>query len=313
MDIDIVIPYVDGSDLQWREGFEKILQLEQEKTKQDPSIEPHGIEEDKFRSFDTFRYLLRGIECCCPWIRRIYIVIQQPSQKPSWLKECGNLKIIYHKDIIPQEYLPTYNSATIEMFVWKIKGLSEHFIYINDDTFPINPLTKDMFFTKKGYPKINLWTKKQSIIEGHAQMLKNSEMAAIIASGNDCVWEPDVCLKDSHTWTPMKRSIWKILFEEVGDMIYSSLTTFRNSKNIVQQISTYYFWFVNKYKPAENINVKNCNFLECSVTDIMKYIIEHKYDIICINDFGVKDYESTKRAITNAFFAIFPNKSQFEI
>lgn len=313
MDIDIVIPYVDCEDPQWEKGFEETLSLEIEKSKQDPSKTPHGIEGYRYRSFGTFKYLLRGIECCCPWVRRIYIVLQQPSQNPNWIKESDKLKIVYHQDIIPQEYLPTYNSATIEMFVWRIRGLSEYFIYINDDTFPIRSIQSNQFFNSDGVPKITLYFKEYKNIYGHIQMLKNSEMTAIMASGKDCEWREDGFLKDTHTWTPMKRSTWRKLFDEVGETIYSSLTPFRNAKNIVQQLSTYYFWFTKKYELIENPNNICMNFITFTEDNIIKSVKDKLYDIICINDIGVQNYEETKQKLINAFECIFPNKSQFEL
>ena len=40
-----------------------------------------------------------------------------------------------HREIIEQEYLPTFNSHVIEANLHKIPNLSEHFIYFNDDVF----------------------------------------------------------------------------------------------------------------------------------------------------------------------------------
>jgi len=57
-----------------------------------------------------------------------------------------DINIVLHEDIIPEKYLPTFNSTTIEMFLCKIKGLSEHFIYFNDDMFPVMPHSMNDFF-----------------------------------------------------------------------------------------------------------------------------------------------------------------------
>ena len=80
------------------------------------------------------RYKFRSIATNAPWIRNLYMIVETPSQVPSWLNQDA-VKIIYHRDIIDGIYLPTYNSTTIEMFINRIKGLSEYFLYGNDDFY----------------------------------------------------------------------------------------------------------------------------------------------------------------------------------
>ncbi len=58
------------------------------------------------------------------------------------------IKLIDHRDIFRgfEEFLPTFNSLTIECLLWRIQGLSNHFIYLNDDCFIIRPVSSDDFF-----------------------------------------------------------------------------------------------------------------------------------------------------------------------
>ncbi len=61
------------------------------------------------------------------------------------------LHIVKHEDYIPKEFLPAFNSHVIEMYLHRIKGLSERFVYFNDDMFMIRPLCQTDFF-KDGKP-----------------------------------------------------------------------------------------------------------------------------------------------------------------
>ena len=55
---------------------------------------------------------------------------------PKWLNtNHPKLNIVKHSDYIPSQYLPTFNSHTIELNIHRIKGLSEFFVYFNDDMF----------------------------------------------------------------------------------------------------------------------------------------------------------------------------------
>ena len=83
---------------------------------------------------DELKYSLRSVERYAPWIRKIFIVTD--DQTPEWLDiENPKIKIIDHKEILPAESLPCFNSNVLEHFLCKISNLSEYFILSNDDTF----------------------------------------------------------------------------------------------------------------------------------------------------------------------------------
>ncbi|WP_352074796.1 hypothetical protein [Escherichia coli] len=49
----------------------------------------------------------------------MYIITD--NQTPEWIDLYSNVTIIDHRDIIPKEYLPTFNSHVIEAYLHKIK------------------------------------------------------------------------------------------------------------------------------------------------------------------------------------------------
>ena len=57
---------------------------------------------------------------------------------------------------MPPEVLPTFNSTTIEMFIANIPDLAEHFIYGNDDIYPLRPTLPDDWFTEDELPRFNM-------------------------------------------------------------------------------------------------------------------------------------------------------------
>ena len=48
-------------------------------------------------------------------------------------------------------HLPTFNSFAIEANMHRIRGLSEHYIYMNDDDFFGKPIEPEDFVSSKGY------------------------------------------------------------------------------------------------------------------------------------------------------------------
>ena len=64
------------------------------------------------------------------------------------------MTLVDHSDILPPEGRPTFNSHAIEASLHRIPGLSEHFIYFNDDMFLGRPTRPERFFTANGLARV---------------------------------------------------------------------------------------------------------------------------------------------------------------
>ena len=147
-DIDLVIPMVFPQDAEWQREYERC----------------HGNADAakrhvRFRSWGTEELLVQCVMKWMPWVRYIHILLASESQEQEWMKrvkrEKGKVKnslpqpevrIVYHREFMPEKVLPCFNVNTIEMHLHRIPGLSEHFIYSNDDFFPLSPLEPSDFF-----------------------------------------------------------------------------------------------------------------------------------------------------------------------
>ena len=114
----------------------------------------------RFRSADELKYSIRSVEKYMPW-HEGDIIIFTAQQIPHWLNTTNpRIKMIFHKDVIPKYITPTYDSDVIELYFDKIPGISEQFIYFNDDVFVNNYVHPAFFFTtKEHYPRIYLSNK----------------------------------------------------------------------------------------------------------------------------------------------------------
>ena len=65
--------------------------------------------------------------------------------------ECPKLHIVRHEDYIPKEFLPVFNSNVLEIYLHRIPGLSDRFVYFNDDVYLLQPMKPDRFF-RNGKP-----------------------------------------------------------------------------------------------------------------------------------------------------------------
>ncbi|MGW7084085.1 stealth conserved region 3 domain-containing protein [Streptomyces sp. NPDC054871] len=142
--IDAVYTWVDDSDPEWRARRAATLGHPEDDASPD-----HGAV--RFRNRDELRYSLRSLAMYAPWIRHIYLVTA--GQTPSWLNEDHpGITVIDHRDLFadPDTALPTFNSHSIESQLHRIEGLSEHFLYLNDDMFLGRPTTPETFFLSSG-------------------------------------------------------------------------------------------------------------------------------------------------------------------
>lgn len=106
----------------------------------------------RFHSSDELRYSLRSLHRNARWYRQIYVLTN--CRPPAWLNSaCPDIRWIDHTEIIPEAYLPTFNSHVIESFLHRLPGLSDRFLYMNDDVFLGRPLSKQDFFLSNGMTK----------------------------------------------------------------------------------------------------------------------------------------------------------------
>ena len=148
--IDIVYLWVDGNDPVWRQKRQESLR--QLNAKNRSSIAKYGNVEGRFRDNDELRYSLRALERYFPDCGHVYIVTD--GQTPAWLQQSAihsagsatYITIIDHKDLIPADKLPTFDSANIESYIHRIPNLSERYFYLNDDVFFGAPIDLSHWF-----------------------------------------------------------------------------------------------------------------------------------------------------------------------
>jgi hypothetical protein len=138
--IDLVYTWVDGDDPAHRalsaRYAGRAADLNPERTR-----DPYAL----------MRYSLRSVERHAPWVRTVYVVTCRP-QVPAWLAvEHPAVRVVHHDEIFDDPaYLPTFNCHAIESYVHRIPGLSDRFLYLNDDFLFGRAVTPGDFVTPDG-------------------------------------------------------------------------------------------------------------------------------------------------------------------
>ena len=230
--IDLVIPYVTNSDPEWKKIFDEYNRKENG-TKID--VESNGNR--RFSADDIlFKYVIRGIAKNLPFINKLHLLVMQDSQVPKWINR-DNVHIVYHKDFIPSEYLPLFNSSAIEMFLKNIPDLSEHFIYTNDDFWFNQPLKESDFFTANGTP-LTEWYVNKVKTDAHQPTWYYTFLNADRTVSKDL--KSTVYYQPSHRPASFKKSILEEVYNKYEKEIKDSITRFRKNNNINQYIYTDY-------------------------------------------------------------------------
>lgn len=292
--MDAVITYVNGLDPAWQASFEAHVGVQ--------AVTKH------YRDWGTLKYLLRGIETHMPFIRNVYLVVSGETQVPAWADR-ERLHVILHEDIIPQEFLPVFNSTAIEMFLPRIKGLDEEILYFNDDFFPVADCRPEDFFEDgKAFIKFSRHLIAKGMYKKH---VRNSDILARRAVGR----EPALFfLRPRHSCYPMLLSESKELYSRMEKEILASVTKVRDRKNYNGGIYQDCLYYKGKTGPAR-ASGKYFSLALHSADEIAAYILAPKTQFVCINDVRLDDqtFIRYRDCLVAAFERKFPDLSRFEL
>ena len=339
MEIDFVITWVDGNDPEW------IAEKAKYETKE------NGDNRDKrYRDWDLLRYWFRGVEQYAPWVRYIHFVTY--GHLPKWLNtDNPKLRIVKHSDYIPCEYLPTFSCRPIELNLHRIPGLSDHFVYFNDDMFLTHKVTEEDFF-KKGLPcdtaildaafiyggkvgekKLGIeeyntspvmnmvplnrnFKKKEAIKHSRNKWYNISYGAQIMRNLLLQPWNCFTGIKSFHLPYSYLKSTFVDLWEKEPELLGEAcIHKFRNPMDVSSRLFSYWQLASGSFYPRSP-KIGKMFYIsddEASNERIYKCIICHEYRMICINDEIEKGFKEAQNKVIAAFDEALPNRSSYEI
>ena len=292
--MDVVITYVDGNDPLWKLDYEKYSDV--------------PVMEKRFRDWGTLKYLLRGVEQHMPFVSNVFLVVSHESQVPQWIDK-NVVRVVLHKDFIPETLLPTFNCNPIEMHLHNIEGLSEEYIYFNDDLFPVADSRPEDFY-RDG--KAVLGFSRHLFAGGmFKQICRNSDRMArglLLMPGSLCFLRPQ------HSCQPMFKSICSKVYGELKEEILTSMTRTRTASNMNQYLYLDYAFYSGRMI-SERISCKHFSAAVTSPSRLRRFIRKPYRKFLCINDvrLGEQKFNQMQSAVIKAFEERFPQKSRFEL
>ena len=309
MEIDLVYLWVDGNDPQWRAKRDACIG----KTEKDSAVNCEG----RYADNDELKYSLRSVEKYAPWIHKIFIVTD--NQIPSWLDTLNpKIRIVDHKEIMPQICLPCFNATVIEHFLWKIPGLSEYFLFANDDMFINKPVNPSTFFADDGLPiirfcrrpfrKLTLWLKEN--IQGK----KLSNYVQVIQNAADLVEKKYGVYyggKAHHNIDAYLKSDCQHVEQVFKNEIEATLSNHIRSANDIQRSLYYYVALAEKRGHLHYITPKTSFRFHIHKRKYYNKLERYNPLFFCMND---SEYavDSDRKRVAAYLNSRFPEKSSFE-
>lgn len=329
--IDFVVTWVDGNDKAWQLEKSKYMG----KSGEDDRPE-------RYRDWGLLKYWFRGVEKYAPWVRKIHFVTW--GHLPAWLDTSNpKLNIVNHSDYIPNKYLPTFNSHVIEFHLHRIKGLSERFVYFNDDMFITGDIKENDFF-KGDLPKDILAfqpvvANPANPVMSHLYLNNALVLSKYFNKRENVKKQPGKYFKigyppmyffynilelafpkftgfyTAHGPFPFNKSTFATVWEKEEELLLeTSSHRFRSDRDVTPYLLREWKKLSGEFEAA-NI-MKNFKYFDIDNdnTKLIKALTGHKSKIICVNDANEQiEFEKVKNRLCNGFEKILPDKSGFEL
>lgn len=332
--IDIVLPWVDGSDPEWQKVKKESLKKYCPAEAANSNI--------RFESWDNLQYWFRAVETYMPWVHKIFFLTW--GHLPEFLDTAHpKLEIVRHEDYIPKEYLPTFNSGPIEMNVHRIDGLAENYIMFNDDFFPLQPIAEEYYFrndmvcdeavenvivTATMGPIVNMARymqvnnmfiinrhfQKREVQKKHWDKWYCEDYGELLERTKSLqYWNDFPGFHDPHMACGLKKSVLKKIWElEEKDLDKASREHFRGPADINHYLVRYWQLCEGNFCPRKTKG-KMCLVNMDNYQEYAQGIREQRWQMVSLNeDCTPEEFEVIKKEINGALEQLLPDKSTFE-
>jgi hypothetical protein len=308
--VDIVVTYLNERDKQWQKEYNYWKNKEINEGKANKNNR-QAFGEERIREWDCFKYWFRAVEQNCPWVNKVFLIVQNEDHLPTWInKNNPKLRIVYHDEFIPKELLPTFNAMTIGMYIPYINDLADNYIMCDDDYYFLNPIKENHFFK---FNKPVHWNNKipyalysTNGTDGVFWQVLNNNMEFEKKFNRDKIKYGIYHLPEARKKNFEKKIMEQFKKEILGHFIISK---FRHPYNLCS------YMFCDLLKLFDEAVLENPykNSCYCTLKSTLDFNEYTNKDMVCFNDTQeLDDYEKTKDKMISFLKRKFPNKSSYE-
>jgi Stealth protein CR2, conserved region 2/Stealth protein CR3, conserved region 3/Stealth protein CR1, conserved region 1/Stealth protein CR4, conserved region 4 len=312
--IDAVYTWVDGNDPAWQARKAAALGDNDWVAR----VSGQTANDSRYASRDELRYSLRALHCFAPWVRRIFIVTD--DQVPAWLDtDHPQITIVSHREIFGDTgRLPTFNSQAIESRLHRIPGLSEHFLYLNDDVFLGRPVTPELFFTPGGLTR---FFPSAALVDSAPRSDADAPVNSAGKNNRRLIQEAFgrvLTRKMMHTPHPSRRSVIREIEQRFAEHVEATAShQFRHPDDIslLSSLQQYYAYLTGRATPGD-IRYLYTDLANPATPFQLAKLLRHRHlDAFCLNDTDSDPAAAAEQAGLLADFlpAYLPFVSPFEL
>ncbi|OAU08538.1 hypothetical protein PY76_13730 [Lacticaseibacillus rhamnosus] len=325
-DIDFVIDWVDGNDEGWQEKKSKYM----------PKADTDN-RAVRYRDWETLKYWFRAVEKYASWVHRIFFVVD--NQVPDWLDvDNPRVVIVNHSDYIPEKFLPVFNSDAIELGINKIPGLSEHFVFFNDDFFINDFVNPDDFFDSNGLPRdsgvlsaqipkknsithittnnleiINEYFNRKDVLRHIGHFIRLGYGRQNIKTITSLVYPILLGFQDFHIPISFRKSsmdyVWTLIEDELEGTIGHR---FRSNEDLNIFLFRYFQLLSGNFSPRK-VSFGKYYDLSDQNEAIFQDLVHSKHKVIVLNDQeNIQNFTREKAKLSDIFEQKFSDKSYYE-
>ncbi len=307
--VDVVYAWVDGDDPTWRRRRAAAAGVH------DEPLEAGALEASRFRSRDELRYSLRSLSAYAPWVRHIWLVTDQ--QVPTWLdRTVPGLTVVDHRELFSEHELPLFNANAIETRLHTIEGLTEHYLYFNDDMLLGRDVAKQDFFASPTVSRffISKQTLDPRTSRDDAPALIRGRLFTQELVGRHFGVTPLHLFR--HTPYPQQRSLMYELEEMFRDhFARTASSTFRAGDDIFPShwLASHAGYFLGRTVPGPmDYDYFSTDEL-ATKPEVFERFANNRCQVYCLNDAGPAADNLSTEKLHRALDRLLPERSPFEL
>ena len=279
-EVDAVYLWVNDQDPKWQAKRAEFRPTGETKV---------AVAAARFRQFNELLTSIKLLAVNAPFVRKVYVVVddQQPNLASLGHKLPFEIVLVNHTDFIPAKFLPTFNSRAITAHLHLIPGLSERFLYLNDDVFVgRSSVVEDWFdgvklrtrFTGTRFPAVETLPENEVLYRARWKCVSLAKSKG---------WSVDDRMPE-HAPYPLTKSImtnlWKTFPTELTETAGSR---FRTADAILPELLAFYLASGNNLStPVTDSSYKYVPMNEASgILPIIDLALKpNRFLTICLND-----------------------------
>ncbi|WP_201023165.1 stealth family protein [Serinicoccus chungangensis] len=271
-----------------------------------------GANASRYASHDELRFSLRSVHMYAPFVRHVYVVTD--DQVPSWLDpDAGGLTVVDHRDIFEDPTaLPTFNSHAIEARLHHIPGLSEHYVYLNDDVFLARMRRAEDFFHANGIAQVPFSSAQFGVGDPVVGEVAPNSAGKNVRSLLQADFGRGITHKFKHAPHPQLRSVMAELEERYAEPVArTSRRRFRSTDDVAPAATMHHHYALLTGRAVSAPT--RMRYVNISSTDAVRrleaLLTSTSIDSFCLND--VDTPEHTREAVHEMVGAFLEERFPF--